>query len=227
MSQENRIINRNGINLDIAIHSHQNGKIIINYPGITSDIDGYNNKYGQLADFIQENKIGTVIRMGNKYFSNLPYPQGMIDNFKSVIDYSLKNSEELSGIDSPELYLMGFSAGASTIAAVSGYYSEIEKILLMAPSGDAGIENCSSGLKNFYGEVYVAIGDNDEIVGTNAGKIFYDLAINAKHRQLKIIPNCGHQFIGETNGKIMSKAPLWAFNGDKTFPNPKGGKKLY
>ena len=32
---------------------------------------------------------------------------------------------------------------------------------------------------------------------------------------------------GETNGKIMSKAPLWAFAGDETFPSPEGGIELY
>ena len=42
-----------------------------------------------------------------------------------------------------------------------------------------------------------------------------------------MIPNCNHQFFGEANGKIMSKAPLWAFAGDTTFPSPEGGKKLY
>ena len=154
MPQENRTINRAGIDLDISIHPHQNGVIVLNYPGITGDIDGYNNKYGQLADFVQENEIGTVVRMGNQYFSELPYPEGMIDNFRHVIDYTLKNSEELAGVRSPQLYLMGFSAGASTIAAVSGLYSEIDKILLMAPSGDAGMEPCKNGLQTFSGDIY-------------------------------------------------------------------------
>jgi len=165
--------------------------------------------------------------MGNPDFPNLPYPKGMIDNFRFVLDYCLSNGRELSGKEDPSLYLMGFSAGASTIAAVSGDYPSVKKILLMAPSGDAGQEAVERGLGKFTGEVYIAVGENDEVVGLRAGKIFYDLATSAKVRKLEIIPNCNHQFFGETNSRIMSKAPLWAFAGDTTFPSPKGGKKLY
>lgn len=213
------------LELEVAIHPNKNGIIIVNYPGISGDIDGYNNKYGKQADFVQEKGVGTVVRMGNQDYNN--YPRGMIDNFKFVLDYCLKNGKELSGDIDPTLYLMGFSAGSSTIAAVASDYSAVEKILLMAPSGDAGQEAIERGLGKFTGEVYVAIGDSDELVGPQAGQIFYDLATSAKLRKLEIIPNCGHQFIGETNGKIMSKAPLWAFAGDTTFPSPEGGKKLY
>jgi dienelactone hydrolase len=215
------------LDLGIAIHPYSNGIIIVNYPGITGDIDGFNNKYGKQADFIQEKGIGTVVRMGNRDFSELSYPEGMIYNFKFVLDHCLANGEELSGNKNPKLYLMGFSAGAGTIAAVASDYSAVEKILLMAPTEDAGEETVERGLGKFNGEVYIAIGDKDEIVGSHAGKIFYDLAKAAKIRKLEIIPNCNHQFFGEINGKIMSKAPLWAFAGDTTFPSPDGGRKLY
>lgn len=213
--------------IEVAIHPHLNGIIVLNYPGITGTIDGYNNKYGQLADFIQEKGIGTVVRMGNEYFDNLPYPKGMIDNFKYVIEHCLTQGRQLSGSDNPKLYLMGFSAGSSTIAAIAGDYSEIEKILLVAPSGDAGQKAIESGLAKFTGEVYITVGDRDEMVGPEAGQTFYDLATAAKVRKLVIVPNCDHQFRGERNGRIMSKAPLWAFAGDNSFPSPKGGKKLY
>jgi len=215
------------LQLELAIHSHQNGVIVVNYPGITGTIDGYNNKYGQLADLVQEKGIGTVVRMGNEYFEGMLYPESMIDNFKCVLDYCLKNSKDLSGKDKPTLYLMGFSAGASTIAAVVGDYSEVEKILLIAPSGDAGRTAVEKCLSRFKGEVYIAVGADDEVVGPEAGKTFYDLAAAAKIRKLEVVPDCDHQFRGEINGRIMSKSPLWAFAGDTTFPSPKGGKKLY
>jgi len=218
---------RRGLELELAIHPLSNGVIVVNYPGITGDIDGYNHKYSQQADFIQEKGIGTVVRMGNPIYAKLPYPQGMIDNFRYVIDHCLSHGEELSGKAKPTLYLMGFSAGASTIAAVAGDYPAIEKILLMAPSGDAGKEAVDLSLDKFRGEVYITVGDKDEIVGPEAGQIFYDLAASAKIRKLVIVPNCDHQFRGEINGRIMSKAPLWAFAGDNSFPSPEGGKKLY
>ena len=113
-------IKREGLELEIKIHLHKNGIVILNYPGITGTIDGYNNKYGQLADYLQEEKMGAIIRIGNERYYNLPYPQGMIDNFKFLIEYVLANSKELSGVQTPQLYLMGFSAGASTIASIAG-----------------------------------------------------------------------------------------------------------
>ena len=56
------------LELEVAIHPLYNGVIIVNYPGITGYIDGYNNKYGQQADFLQEKRVGTVIRMGNPFY---------------------------------------------------------------------------------------------------------------------------------------------------------------
>src|SRR3989338_2886330 len=159
------------LELEVAIHPYKNGIIVVNYPGITGDIDGYNNKYGQQADFIQE--IGTVVRMGNPYFEQLPYPKGMIDNFRFVLDHCLSHGKELSGKIDPTLYLMGFSAGSSVIAGVAGDYSEVEKILLMAPSGDAGQETVERGLAKFREEVYISVGDKDEVVGPKAGQTFY------------------------------------------------------
>ena len=41
------------------------------------------------------------------------------------------------------------------------------------------------------------------------------------------VPHCGHSFAGETNGRILSKAYLWAFAGDDSFPSPDGGVPLY
>jgi len=151
----------------------------------------------------------------------------MINNLRKMIEYSLTNSKKIANCKNPKLYLMGFSAGASTIAAVSAEYSEVEKILLMAPSGDAGLDNCRKNLAKFSGEVYIAIGDKDDVVGTEAGKIFYDLVKAASKKELVIIPNCDHQFRGEINGKIMSVAPLWAFAQNKTFPSPDDGIVLY
>ena len=208
---------------EVALHPHKSNVIVINYPEISGDIDGYNNKYAQLADFIRENDVGAVVRSGNQEFAD--YPNGMVGNFRSLIEYSIKNSMDIAECKDPKIYLMGFSAGASTITAIAADYPSVEKILLMAPSGDA--ENACENLSKFSGEVYIAVGDNDEIVGEKAGKIFYDMAISASKRELEIIPNCNHQFTGETNGKIMSLAPLWAFGNNKTFPSPEDGKILY
>ena len=131
--------------------------------------------------------------------------------------------------ESADIMLMGFSAGASAIASVSSFYIDIPKILLFAPSGDAGKKPVEEGLKSYWGEVYIVVGERDDVVGPEVGQIFYDLATRASHRELFMIPNCDHQFKGEVNGRIMSQAPFYAFaTGDKpAFPDPNSGIKLY
>lgn len=86
-----------------------------------------------------------------------------------------------------------------------------------------------SFLRFFKGEVYIMVGENDDVVTPEAGPLFYELAESASHRELFMIPNCDHQFRGTENGKIMSQAPFYAFTtGQKPrFPDPHGGIVLY
>src|SRR3989344_1351842 len=55
----------------------------------------------------------------------------------------------------------------------------------------------------------------------------YLMGFSPPSRHLVVLPNCDHQFRGRVNGQIMSKAPLWAFAGEATFPSPEGGTVLY
>ena len=214
------------IEIEVAVHKANSGKIIINYPGAGGHIDGYNNKYLTLADCMQ-NSIGAVVRMGNQKVLGLNYSQLLRDNLKAVIEYSISNAFEICGSHKPILYLMGSSDGAGAISAVAYLYAEIEKILLYAPSFGAGREDINKGLKQYRGDLYIVIGNKDFVVGQGNGQIFKDLAEVSRISQLEIIPDCDHQFRGKTNGKILSKAPFWAFDNDGTFPSPEGGIELY
>ncbi len=215
------------VRLPIAIHANRSGAIVVNYPGANGDIDGYYDKYVKIADSLQRQNVGAVVRTANREHYGLLYADAVQADLRHVIRYALRNAEDICGSETPHMYLMGFSAGAGAIAAVAHEFGHVEKILLMAPSGDAGRDAVYNGLAQFSGEVYIAIGENDEVVGKDAGQLFYDLAVNARSRQLVVIPDCDHQFRGEINGRIMSKAPFWAFTGDTTFPSPEGGIKLY
>lgn len=218
-------------NLEIKIHPAFSKKIIINYPGYNGHIDGYNKKYVTLSDFLQEKNIGAVVRTDNidpfKDFDAMKFGEYMLNKLRKVIEYSIENSKLICRSQIPKIYLMGFSAGAGAIAAVAHESQQVKKILLMAPSIDAGKKEIIKGLSRFKGEVYIVNGKNDDVVGPKAGQIFYDWAEGAVIKKIENIPNCDHQFRGEINGKIISKAPFWAFAGDETFPSPEGGIKLY
>ena len=212
-------------NLPIKIHSNDSGKIIINYPGAEGDIDGYNRKYETLANHIQDSGLAAVVRSGNPF---VPV-HGWTHNLREMIHYSLENSKKICGLDKPELWLMGFSAGAGAIAMIAWEFPEISKILIIAPAKGVGEQKLLEGLNRYSGEAYILVGDSDEVVSIDDCKQMYEALDHAKHRELIVIPNCDHQFRGEENGHILSQAPFYAFGDEKIsdFPNPKAGIKLY
>jgi len=222
------IKSKNGISmdfeLDVAIHPFNNGKIIINYPGADGTIDGYNNKYIKIADYLIEQKIGAVVRIPN--ISSLGF--GWDINLRETLDHVLENAKEICGNNKPEIYLMGCSAGAGAIAMIAWEYPEVKKILLMEPaiifSGENGVE----GIKEYKGEVTIVVGDSSTALGLDIGNRFFEYFVNAKHKEIFEIKNCDHQFQGDANGRILSQSPIYAFGGRKIkFPDKKGGIKLY
>lgn len=216
------------IRFEINIHDcPESNVIIINYPGYQGDIDGYRGKYRKLADLIRRRGLGAVIRMENQCRYGVPYEKSVVADLKATIGYALANAESICSSKEPDLYLMGFSAGAGAIAIVAADYPQIKKILLLAPSVDAGKTPIEESFPRFQGEVYIAVGEYDECVGREAGDFFLALATGTRKKTLVVIPNCDHQFQGLVNGKIMSKAPFWAFAGDESFPSPEGGTILY
>ncbi|MDD5457735.1 MAG: hypothetical protein PHV30_12000 [Candidatus Margulisbacteria bacterium] len=223
-------VSRNGVPLEIAIHPLKSKKIVISIPGIFGNIDGYNDKYRKLADFIRSSGIGAVLRTDNlsqEDFGDEEYEDALTNNVRFAIEYALEHSYKIAKTKSPDILLMGFSAGASAVAAVASEFKNVKSILLVAPSGDAGKTALESGLSKFKGKVFITVGYNDEVVGRRAGQIFYDLANKAAYKELIIVDDCDHQFRGRKNGLIMSKTPLWAFADDKTYPSPDNGIVLY
>ena len=216
------------LRFEVNIHDcPQSNVIIINYPGYQGDIDGYEGKYRTLADLIRRKGLGAVLRMANQCRPGFLYEKSVVADLRATIDYALANAESICSSSEPELYLMGFSAGAGAIAIVSQHYPQIKKILLLAPSVDAGKSAIEEAFCKFRGEVYIAVGEYDECVGKEAGEYFLRLASSARKKMLVVIPNCDHQFQGRINGKIMSKAPFWAFAADESFPSAEGGEELY
>ncbi len=209
----------------LAIHPNLSRRIIINVPGANGDIDGFADKYKKLAHHMQSTDLGAVVRTGNQF------RKGFLPDFnaKVALEYAREHAWEICGEAKPEILLMGFSAGASAIAAIAREYPEVSKMLLFAPSGDMGHARITQGLVRFKGDLTIVIGENDEIVGSHAGQHFYNMSLAAKNKELFTIPDCDHHFSGEINGRIISEAPFYAFNqGEKPlFPDPIGGIKLY
>lgn len=208
----------------LAIHPNLSRRIIVNVPGTRGEIDGYAEKYKILAHHMQSQGLGAVVRTGNDFTG---FRADV--NLNAALEYAKEHAVEICGEPEPEILLMGFSAGASAIAARAHYHSQVSKILLGAPATSMDNISVRDGIAKFNGEVYIIIGDSDDNVGTQSGQIIFDWATSASHKELLVLPNCDHQFRGEGNGRIISEAPFYAFaKGEKPlFPDPKGGIKLY
>lgn len=216
--------------IPVTVHPINTGVVLINSHGLGGSKDGYNNKYVKIAQLLQGLVVGSVIRYQSSLFPFAFQDVNMtvlLDNLRAVIEYCLNEAMLVCGSDIPEIYLAGFSAGASTSAAIAYEYPQVTKILLISPSADVGTDVLRKGLSNYKGELYITLGDNDYVIGPKAAQTLADWATKARFKKVVVVPNCDHQFTGERNGRILSKAYLWAFKGDQTYPSPQGGAKLY
>jgi hypothetical protein len=211
----------------VAWEATESGIIIINYPGYNGSMDGFEDKYVKISHMLTSRGIGSVVRTHNMEDADIAFDRLSVARLRSVIDFSLHNSMEICGSDNPDLYIMGHSAGASAIAVVLGDYVQIKKALLTSPATTAGADAMRQGITAFKGELYVTVGSRESWGFRQAAKRLSALAQLAVSCQFVQIPRCDHQFRGERNGMILSKAPLWAFAGDDTFPDPAGGEILY
>jgi alpha-beta hydrolase superfamily lysophospholipase len=210
----------------VAIHPLSSNTVVVMLPGLHGSVGGYEDKYAKIGDFIREKQIGAVVRTGNHPVPYLPYERAACQQLRAVLRRVLSESSRICGHSKPQLYLMGFSAGASVMAAVAHEFEEVARMLLIAPSADAGPQNVRAGIEAFLGDLAVAVGADDEVVRTFPQTLF-DGSNNATRKRQAVIPHCDHQFRGETNGRILSHAPLWAFADDDPFPDPNRGIFLY
>jgi len=207
------------INLDLCIHSHSAAHIIVNYPGASRDVDGNHGRYKAIAAELQDKHLSPMVRANNPFIRNVDYPSMLRDNLRFILDYVLEHAEEICGNPRPFLYLMGHSAGASAIGAIASEYSQLKKMLLLAPSLDAGKEEIRKGLENYAGEMYVVIGMDDKVVLPIQSRFFPHAARTASVKRFVTLWHCDHDFSGARNYDLLRKAPLWAYFESNDFPN--------
>lgn len=212
--------------LPVAIHPCESKHILLAMPGWDGHIDGYAQKYAKLASFIVEKDVAAVVRSGNHPVSGVDFEISCVEQLRAMADHALANASRICGNNAPSLLLMGFSAGASAIAAIASSTPEVEGILLLAPSADAGAAAVQASMEAFTGNAHVIVGDQDQVVGDFPRQVASWSPPGAR-RELVLLPKCDHQFRGANNGRIMSQAPLWAFSELDPFPHPTAGRLLY
>ena len=212
--------------------------IIINSPGSGEFKDGRSYRWAKLARHLQERELGTMVTYNAPrpdWQVQLPWEpyshqgvswnQLLVESLAHVVEFSLERASELCGTTSPTIYMSGFSSGGSAVGAVAFRYSEIKRILLLSTYDSVG-DYFYDGVVQFPGDIYMAYGAKDPM----AGFLAYILSCGpmaATSLNAREVPECDHRFSGATNSKVLTKAFLWAFRGDDSFPSPEGGLQLY
>jgi len=207
------------ITIPLTVHRNHSNAILINSPGLGNSKDGENNKFKKIATRLQKSGIASVIHyqssLGDFAFKKVNMEALLIDNLRAVINYALSEAQSICGFNTPELFLAGHSAGASTSAAIAFAFPQVSKMLLIAPSADIDPTLIKENLSKFAGELYVISGDKDYVISPEAAQTFVEWATKAKTKKVATIKDCDHDFSGAKNGKILSDTYFWAFSGDQ------------
>lgn len=224
--------------IPVTAYPSQSGVILVNSPGSGELKDGRYNRWANLARELQRRGMASMVTYNvprpDAQFEHPPEPYSylgaswnriLVESLAHVIDYALERSRLLCGTSSPTMYLSGFSSGGSAVGAVAFRYPEVKRILLCSTYDSVG-DYFYAAIPQFTGHIYMAYGSEDSLAGFLAYVMRFG-ASAAESLHIREVPDCDHRFSGATNGKILSKAFLWALGHDETFPSPEGGLAIY
>ena len=215
--------------LPITAYPTQSGAIVVNSPGSGELKDGRDHRWRNLGLHLQERGLATLVTFNaprpdfqvqlewEPYsYRGASWNKLLIESLCHTIDWSLENAVQLSGTESPALFLTGFSSGGSAVGAVAHRYPSVQRILPLSTYDSVG-DPFYEGVSAFTGDIYLVYGDDDPMAAWLArilrtGKFF------AKSFLVREAPECGHRFEGEANTQLITQAFHWAFEGDNSQP---------
>lgn len=207
--------------IPVEYHSTNTGNIIINIPGAGGSAEGYLNKYVNLGNYIQSNNIASFVRIPNDR------PREYELTVRKVVNYSIEHSKDICGSDTPNIWLMGFSAGAGAIVITGWEYPEVKKILAINPYIEDIRHKIKRDLPSYIGDLFLLKGSDDDVIGTDTLEYISSYATNVSNIQTHTILNCDHQLKGLTNSYILSQLPEHYFLGKyKAEKFPDGSKGI-
>ncbi|MDD2270129.1 MAG: hypothetical protein PHG60_00875 [Candidatus Dojkabacteria bacterium] len=225
MYKTDTLILKDWWDIPIEYHPTNTGIILINIPGAGGSVGGYMNKYVNLGNYIQEKDIASFVRISNDR------PQEYELTVRTVINYCLEHSLEICGSKSPEIWLMGFSAGGGAIVLAGWEYPEVRKILAINPFIEVrGVRGrLEKNLPSYDGELFLVRGGDDVVIASDTLEYISKYVTGASVLESHIIPSCDHQLKGVVNSKILSQLPEYYFLGKymvEEFPDGSNGFDL-
>lgn len=214
------------------------GRILVQAPGTGELKEGRRDRYIMLGNHLAEKGIASLVSFNTpRPDAQFKYPDApysyrdanwsriYVDAMVQVTKHALENAERICGKSDPELFMAGFSSGGSVVGAAAPHFPQVRKVLLASTYDSVG-DYFYSGVRAYQGEIYLAFGELD-YPAVFLAIMMPRLAPNASTVNSRSVPECDHGFRGPLNGRILSKAYLWAFAGDDTFPSPDGGISLH
>lgn len=224
--------------IPVTAYPSDSGVLLVNSPGSGELKDGREGRWRKLARHLQALGLCSMVTY------NVPRPDFqvqlewepysyrgaswnriLIESAGHAVDWAWRNAEKLGGRAAPEMYLAGFSSGASAVGAVAWQYPQVRRLLLLSAYDSVG-EPFYEGLSQFAGDIYMGYGADDP----PAGLLAYVLSLGplaANSFQARQVPGCDHRFSGGANSRALVKAFYWMLQYDETFPNPENAPQLY
>lgn len=210
--------------VNIATHPSQSGRILINIPGHDGRVDGYQNKYVDLANEITAQGIASVVRVDNTCWhpdiQQKAYSQFEYSLVESSVQHARENSNALCKSDNPTLYAAATSASTPFVLSLASKLN-ISKVLLMAPIDNLVPRSAIlESLRQYAGDITIVYGADDSLINPEFIRFIEDSVNgNTTRIRIKVIENCDHQFSGERNRKQLQKIYINAFRDPQQRTN--------
>ncbi len=162
-----------------------NKTVLLIKTGLGGSIYGYEDKYLQIANNLNEKYGATVVVADNKNVGNY-----IVLNETMYWLKELFNDDELEGV---EIYFMGHSDGAKMGAEIGYHYKKIKKMLLINPPLMINLDKQIRGVNEFGGKIQFVFGEFDlstQVVDVN------NLA-NNQNIKVEIVKDADHYFKGK------------------------------
>ena len=213
----------------ITAYPTGSGAILVNSPGSGELKDGREQRWRNLGLHLQDRGLATLVTYNaprpdfqvqlewEAYsYQGVSWNKLLIESLSHVVEWSLDRAAELSGTETPVVYLSGFSSGGSAVGAVAHRYPSVRRVLLLSTYDSVG-DPFYEGVSAFTGDIYLVYGSEDPTAGMLV-QVLRMGPLAAKSFQGREAPECGHRFEGEANTELITQAFHWAVEGDNSQP---------
>jgi len=184
------------ISMDVRVHGLQTKKVVLILPGVDGSVDGYENKYVQMADKIVKEQHKGVVRVSNHFITSFHWE----DNLRQALGFIDENSKEIFGHEEVDIEIIAHSAGASVAAWLAWEYPNIKKLVLINTAAGLKPDRIIKGINQYSNRVIFIYGSEDPSVGFSR-----NLPGNT---EVQIIEGADHYFSDEHLEKFIGVVDL-------------------